>query len=522
MTFAKPTIVPDRTTRPRVVVIGAGMGGLAGAIRLAAAGLDVTVIERHAHVGGKIRTLPSAAGPVDAGPTVLTMRHVFDDLFASAGARLDDHVTLVPQEILARHVWSDGSTLDLFADMEASAAAIRAFAAHRSEAEFRGFCERCRQLFAGFDAPMMQSAEPRLSALTRHVLARPYLIAPMAPLSTLGQMLRRQFSDPRLAQLFGRYATYVGGSPFRSPAVLALIWQAEAAGVWVVKGGIHKLAGAMAELAAAHGVRFEMSVHVDRLSLQGGRVRGVSLEGGRFVPAEAVLFNGDPRALATGALGPGASAVARQTLTLPRSFSARVHSFAATPSGRPLAHHNVYFGSDPASEFDDLVAGRLPRDPTLYLCAEDRGQGHAPPALERFEIIANAPPMARAEADADDTEVLEWHAMIMQKMAQHGTHFSPTPGVESLTTPQMFNRLFPESLGSLYGQSPHGLTAAFQRPTARTTVPGLYLAGGGTHPGAGVPMATRSASHAAAAILSDLTSTSMSAPMAMPGGMSTG
>jgi 1-hydroxycarotenoid 3,4-desaturase len=518
MTFARPPGTPIQRPRIRAVVIGAGIGGLATAVRLSAAGFDVTVLERQSHIGGKIRTLPSAAGPVDAGPTVLTLRHVFDELFAVAGARLEDHVTLYPQATLARHFWPDGSRLDLHAGPDRSAAAIRDFAGPKAERQFRAFNRRAARLFEAFDAPMMRAAEPRMGDLVRHVLRHPHLMPAMAPMKTLSGLLRSSFSDTRLRQLFGRYATYVGGSPYRSPAVLALIWQAEAAGVWVVKGGMHKLAGALGELAAAHGTEFRLKSHVDHLEVQDGRVRAVHLSGGARIPADVVVFNGDPRALASGALGQAGTIVAPKTLTARRSHSARVYSFAAQVEGPDLLHHNVFFAGDRRSEFADLAAGRVPTRPSLYLCAEDRGQPQPPPTLERFEIIANAP--ALDTGCADDQELHQWHETIIQRMARYGVRFSPTPGAAAITTPQLLSHLFPGSQGAIYGQTPHGLTAAFARPTARTPVPGLYLAGGGAHPGAGVPMATLSARHAVEAILSDLTSASMSDPTDMHGGMS--
>ena len=152
-----------RTDAP-VIIVGAGIGGLATALRLVARGMPVTVLEQHGWIGGKIRTLPSAAGPVAAGPTVLTMRHVFDDLFAEAGALLEDHVTLHADPILARHVWADGSQLDLLADPEASIDAIRAFSGARSAKEFRRFHRDTAALFDAMDAPMMQAAACHMSA----------------------------------------------------------------------------------------------------------------------------------------------------------------------------------------------------------------------------------------------------------------------------------------------------------------------------------------------------------------------
>jgi 1-hydroxycarotenoid 3,4-desaturase len=206
-----------KTDRDQVLVIGAGMGGLAAALRLAASGRPVTVLERHAAPGGKMRTTESAAGPVDAGPTVLTMRHVFDDLFAAAGEALEDHVTLVPDRVLARHWWPDGTTLDLFADPEDSAAAIAAFAGTSEEAAFRRFSARAERLFDAFDLPMMQAARPDLMRLTAEVLKAPALIPALAPHRSLARALAAEFRDPRLRQLFGRYATYVGGAPTVRP-----------------------------------------------------------------------------------------------------------------------------------------------------------------------------------------------------------------------------------------------------------------------------------------------------------------
>ena len=201
-------------TDKSVVVIGAGMGGLSAAIRLAAAGLSVTVVEQGATPGGKMRCLPSEAGPVDAGPTVLTMREVFDDLFAAAGTRLEDHVTLIPQTLLARHWWTDGSRLDLFTDPEASAAAIADLAGPRAADEFRRFHRHSQRLYAAFDAPMMRAARPRLGAIALNAMTSPALWSSLRPGMTLARLLASGFRDPRLQQLFGRYATYVGGAPF--------------------------------------------------------------------------------------------------------------------------------------------------------------------------------------------------------------------------------------------------------------------------------------------------------------------
>ncbi len=512
------------------LVIGAGIGGLAATVRLAQAGFRVHVLERHGHVGGKMRTLPSAAGPVDAGPTVLTMRPVFEDLFAALGERLEDHLTLHRQSMIARHFWPDGSRLDLFDDPARNDTAIHAFAGAQAAHQFRAFSSRARALFKAFDSPMMQTPAPSLLPLVAHVAARPWLAKKMAPLSTLAKMLDKAFDDPRLAQLFGRYATYVGGSPYESPGLLSLIWHAEERGVWAIEGGMHKLALALQKLADKRGAEFTFNAHVNEIQVSNGRATGVSLSDGMAIPADLVVFNGDPRALATGRLGKATGNIASQTRRIARSLSAEVCAFSAMPHGPDLAHHNVFFREDPKPEFDALARGELDPNPTVYLCAMDRGLPAPPPALERFETIANAPPLPVANPQHGESDPSEdtqedtdrCPTRTFQTLKNFGLTFTPTPQAQTMTTPAGFAGLFPGSTGSLYGQSPHGMTAAMSRPTARTGVRGLYLVGGGTHPGAGVPMATLSARHVVATIIQDQTSTLRSRPTAMPGGMSTG
>lgn len=514
-------VMLKRTSSGRTVVIGAGIGGLAAALRLAHAGQDVVVLERAAEPGGKLRTMDTVAGPVDAGPTVFTMRPLFEQLFADVGERLDDHLNTVAETVLARHWWPDGSQLDLHADHGRSVEAIRDFAGDRSAREFERFCADARRLFEAFDGPIMRSANPSLATVTGVVMSNPRLMMQMTPPRTLWRTLERRFSDPRLVQLFARYATYVGGSPFASPAILGLIWHAEASGVWQIEGGMHQLAKVLERLAIKRGARFEYGAHVSRIEPHGDQPLRVHLATGDEIVADSVVFNGDPAALAQGKLG---SKVARNTPAAgvsPRALSAYVWSFAAEPEGVGLAHHNIFFNHHYRREFTAIDAGRMPEDATLYVCAQDRGAGRQPTGPERFEIIMNGP--ARSDARPDDPEEKEiCRLLTFRTLARAGLRFSPPPGPESLTTPAGFAALFPGSDGSLYGRSPHGMMASFQRPTVRTRIPGLYLAGGGVHPGPGLPMAMSSGRHAAEAILTDLASTSPSRLTATRGGTLTG
>jgi len=505
----------------KAIVIGAGIGGLSAAVDLAAAGAEVTVLEQAYAPGGKLRQFPSDAGPVDAGPTVLTMRPVFEALFERAGARLADRLTLIREPVLARHWWPDGSSLDLYADPARSADAVGEFAGVRARDEFIAFSREARRLFDAFDAPVMRSAKPDLVALGKAILRDPLGLLPwLAKPKTLAKALEGRFEDPRLRQLFGRYATYVGGSPFASPAILSLIWDAEARGVWRIKDGMVGLARALEALATERGAQFRYGCGAHRIVTEGGKASGVVLEDGERLAADCIVYNGDPAGLSRGLLGDGPRRAVRKQGTRPRSLSAWVWAFAAKPSGRDLHHHNVFFGHQQADEFSALGRGEMPADPTLYVCAQDRGSGTAPPEVERFEIIMNGAPVTGAMREQPE-EFERCRMRTFQTLQTMGLAFDREPERVSLITPGDFASRFPASDGSLYGRSPHGTMATFRRPTTRSRIPGLYLAGGGVHPGAGLPMASLSGQHAAAAILTDRASTLRSRRTAMPGGTST-
>jgi 1-hydroxycarotenoid 3,4-desaturase len=514
----------QNSTADTDVVIGAGVGGLSAAIALAGRGRRVLVLERAATAGGKMRSLPSAAGPVDTGPTVLTLRDVFEDMFARAGGRLADYVTLLPQPILARHFWPDGSTLDLGCDEAQNAAAIAAFSGAASARQYLQFEARTRAMYCAFDAPMMRAARPDLLAIARAAIVRPQIWPALLPHMSLQRWLSGQFSDPRLVQLFGRYATYVGGMPNASPAVLALIWQAEAQGVWAVQGGMGALAAGMERFARALGVQFAFRTSVQEITLQNGRASGVLCAGGQQIAARSVTFNGDPAALFAGNLGVAAKSAVPKSAVHPRSLSAYVWAFASpvAEGGPDLAHHNVFFGSDPARDFGAIARGQMAEDPTLYICAQDRSNGApARGSLERFEIIMNAA-AASATSPPPLNEASLCQTRVFSQLSRFGLTFSAAAHAENLTTPQGFAALFPASQGAIYGRSPQSLIAPMLRPCTRTRITGLYLAGGGAHPGAGVPMAALSGLHAAETIMSGQISAPAPKVVAMRGGMSTG
>ncbi|HEX7718498.1 MAG TPA: FAD-dependent oxidoreductase, partial [Woeseiaceae bacterium] len=270
--------MPDSST----VVIGAGIGGLAAAIELAAAGLPVTVLEAQSAAGGKIRSAATAAGPTDVGPTVLTMSWIFDEILSRSGKTLAERVPLQSCEILAHHRWQDGSRFNLYADVQRSIDSVGSFAGRQAADEYRTFCLAAQRAFDALSEKFMRVPQPGLLGLAcKSGLRGLRDTAHMQPFVSLWRSLEKHFSDTRLRQLFARYATYCGSSPFRAPATLMLIAHAEQRGVWTLKGGMSSLATALTDAARELGVQFEFDARVTRISARGGRVTGVELADGR-------------------------------------------------------------------------------------------------------------------------------------------------------------------------------------------------------------------------------------------------
>jgi 1-hydroxycarotenoid 3,4-desaturase len=516
----------------RVAVIGAGVGGLACAMLLAARGLGVTVLERAATPGGKLRELVVGGRAADAGPTVFTMASVFEELFAVAGASLSDHLTLRPAETLARHAWPDGSRLDLFASIDRSAAAIADFAGPREAAGYRGFCGRAREVFGALQDSFLRAEQPSQAALVRRAgLAGLGAFLRTPPFSPLWSALGRHFADPRLRQLFGRYATYVGSSPFAAPATMMLIAHVEQDGVWLVEGGMHRIARAMATVLEANGGTIRYGAEVAGIEVAGGRACGLRLADGTMLPADAVVANCDAAAIAGGLFGRDAARAVAPTPPAERSLSAVTWVMAARAEGFPLLRHTVFFSADYAAEFRRIFhERRLPEQPTIYVCAQDRGDVDSPAgdAPERLLVLVNAPAVGDT-GPLPPSEILRCEETSFAALERMGLSIARDPRHTVRTTPHEFDRMFPATGGALYGRAVHGAMASFRRPGNRTALPGLYLAGGSVHPGAGVPTATLSGRIAAESLLSDLdsarssgrASTGRSRPVATPGGTST-
>ncbi len=508
----------------RVVIIGAGIGGLAAAIELASRGAEVTILERAGRPGGKLRQVQAGNLFMDAGPTVFTMRWVFEAMFARAGASLTDHVSMKQASILARHGWQDGARLDLYADLERSIDAIGRLSGRHDAEGYRRFVAESRRIYETLEEPFIKSEKPSLPELIARVAAAtPKNLWAIQPYATLWQRLGKFFRDPRLRQLFGRYATYCGSSPFETPATLMLIAHVEREGVWLVEGGMAALADAVASLALRCGCEIRYGAHVEEIGLIRSQAREVLLSGGERLKADAVVCNADVNAVASGAFGTAVSGAVPPVRQRDRSLSAMTWAIHATASGFPLIRHNIFFAENYKAEFDDIFKrSRMPQTPTIYVCAQDRGDRDSPREMsaERLFCIMNAPATGDTRT-YDKREIDRCAAAMHDTLNRCGLRIEALPEATTVTTPADFNESFPATGGAIYGRASHGWTASFQRATARSRIQRLYFAGGSVHPGAGLPMAALSGTLAAQAVAADLDLTRRCRPAVTPGGMST-
>lgn len=482
------------------------MGGLSSALWLAHYGYDVTVLEAHDVPGGKARLHEVAGTTFDLGPTVLTMDWVFEDMFALFGDTLSGAVSMTRATTLARHFWKDGTQFDLDADIATSA---RSIADIFSEEDARGYERLCRdtgQIFETLRHAFIDASRPNPVSLSYRVgLHRIDKLLGLRPFSTHWSMLGDYFHDQRLQQLFGRYSTYCGSSPYLSPATLSLVSHVEQEGVWIPDGGMAAVSSAMASLARRAGVTLMTGTAARRLQVNSDRITGVMLENGEVLRADHIIFNGDSAAL------PSLLDERAQKTTRPfseRSLSALVGYVVGKAAPTDLAYHNVYFSDNYKREFDQILQKQqAPDDPTIYLCAQDRrdtADPLAPDAPQRYYLLMNMP----ANGDhkhyrASDTKQLV--EAMLDRLRLNGLDIDMLD--YDAHSPNDFHRLFPGTGGALYGPATHGWQSTFKRQGARTSIKGLYLAGGSIHPGPGVPMAALSGKQAALCIHQDLRST---------------
>ena len=478
----------------RIVVIGAGMGGLVTAARLARLGHQVIVCERSESVGGKLGTASEQGFTWDTGPSLLTMPEVFRDFFLATGDPLDHEVSLRPLDPLTRYHFADGSCVDASSDIDEHCRRLDEILGNGCGAEWRALLERAQRIFEASRGPFLESPLAGTRTLARLAFRSPTDIRTIAPMTTLRGLGRKYLRDPRLLMMLDRYATYAGSDPRRAPAALAAIAYVEqASGGWYVEGGLHRLGRAVARRAQECGARLLLGTEAIAIDRAAGRVSGVRLADGATLPADVVVANADAAQVA-GRLLPD--------LTLrhaPSSLSGFVLLLGLHGRTANLASHTVLFPEDYDAEFDAVFSGRPVPDPTIYVSAPDDPAVRPCADSEAWFVLVNAPRHGAGQPGADGT--VNWTEpgladgyahQVLDLLARRGLDVRDRIDVMRIRTPADLERESASPGGAIYGAASHGPRSAFLRPPNATRIPGLYLVGGSAHPGGGLPLVTLS------------------------------
>jgi phytoene desaturase len=466
-----------------ILVIGAGLGGLAAAIRLARAGHAVEVWEKNGEPGGKLKELRVDNFRWDTGPSLLTMPYVLRDLFASAGERMEDHLELVRLDSACRYFWTDGTVIDEDASFWSQPDVARFLAYARGIYELSG------------EAYLNHPPGDFWRAFSWRNLGKLRHLGKVATTRTLAAEVERRISDPRLRQIFLRFATYNGSSPYLTPATFNIIPYVESEfGAWYVRGGMAKIAEALAALAQRNGVTFRFDTTATAWNGTEATAQNGTRSRTNFLVCNAdVLSAGSRRTPGGGApgfLSDIFSAKDQQKLIAPPLSNSGFILFLGIRGHNPrLSHHNVFFSDHYPREFAEIHGEKIsPSEPTIYISISSRTDpDHAPEGHDNYFVLVNAP--ARDPKQPwTQTEAHSYRDLVLKRLERFGFDDLPSRIVaERIFTPSDFATRDLAHHGALYGWASHSIRASLFRPPLRASK-NVFFTGGTTHPGGGIPL----------------------------------
>ncbi len=499
------------------IVIGGGLAGLAAATELAGRGVQVTLVERNQHLGGKMNVLTEKGFTFDMGPTILTMPNVVRGIIQRTGRNVSDYLDLVRLDPQWRCMYEDGTVIDLLEKPEEMAAAMdRQFPGSGAGAGWKSFVDYSRRMFRlsgkvfffkdlGGVMDLMRKPPTSEPGLLKDVFA-------MRMHSTVGGTIDKHIDEPHLKQLAEHFLQYVGSSPFLSPAILTLIAAAQVDdGCWYAMGGTRMVARSMERILREERAEIITGTGVRRLLTDGKRVTGVELEDGRTITADVVVSNCDVQRTYRDLDGSQEGIAEQRRIggDYTPACSGVVLYLGLDRQYDHLLHHDFLFSKDSHEEFDDIYRQGIPaRDPTVYLCVPSRTDPtQAPAGGEALYALIHTPylrPGQRWEGPGGMMEA--YRGTVIEKLKRFGMpDLEQHIVVERHLTPQGIERWYNAEGGAIYGLASHGKLKGGFKPRNRSRIyRNLYLAGGSANPGPGVPMVLMSGVTAADAVCEDL------------------
>ncbi|MHC1731901.1 MAG: 1-hydroxycarotenoid 3,4-desaturase CrtD [Bacteroidales bacterium] len=477
--------------KEKAAVIGAGIGGMASAIRLALKGYETHLYEKNGDVGGKIGELRINGCRFDTGPSLFTLPELVDELFTLAGENPRDHFSYISLESSCRYFWDDGTLLNAWTDRNRFAAEAEKVTGEPKE-NVIAFLDECAELYeltAGIFifSPFYQLDNFRKPESLK--VARNF--RKLNAFSTMHGVISRRFRNEKLTQLFDRYATYNGSSPYRAPGTLNVISHLEHnKGAFFPAKGMREIVTALEGLAARCGVTIHAGEEVLSVARDGKDVRGVETAAG-FVPVSVVVTDVDVIPFYRKLMKEEGEA--RKQERQERSTSALIFYWAMNRKFDELDLHNIFFSSDYPAEFRALSRGVVTTDPTVYLFASSRAvPTDAPEGMDNWFVMINVP----YDRGQDWGRVVsEARENIIRKLSNRlGYNIKDDIGAERVLDPLLIEKLTDSSRGALYGSSSNSRFAAFRRhPNVKGKYGNLWFVGGSVHPGGGIPLCLASA-----------------------------
>ena len=477
--------------RRRAVVIGAGLGGLAVAMRLRRLDYEVVVLEKNRRPGGRCDTWSQSGFSFDTGPSILLMRDVLDSLFADCGSRLEDHLDLVRLHPNYRMTFGDGAELVISSDVQRLRDQLETFERGAGDAYLRFLAD------AGYKYRVS-----RERFVERNFLNLGQFLAPAnlprfldtGALRRLAPHVARYFSDPRLRLAFTFQSMYLGLAPGDAPAVYALLAYTELAeGIWYPRGGMYRIVEALCSVLAEQGVELRTETSVVRILHRGGRASGVELSNGGHLDADIIVCNADLPWAYENLLDESVRApYHRRRLERLRYGSSTLMLYLGMREVAPsLLHHNVYIGGDPSAHFEGIFGrAAVPHDPALYVHVPTRTDPQLAPAGHDCVYVLAPCATSGAGLDWRGGAAAEYRGRVLDTLARLGIPDARERiVVERMVTPDDWRDMYNLRRGSTFGIAHDLLQVGVFRPANRSRrLPNLYFVGASTQPGGGVPM----------------------------------
>lgn len=479
------------------IVIGAGLGGMAAASLLASRGYNVTVYEKNVAPGGKMQQISIQGYRFDTGPSLFTMPFILEKLFLEFGKNMNNYLTISEPEPLCRYMYPDGVVFDNHADRKRTMAEIKKFAPEDSEA-YSAFLDRSEDLYNRTADAFLFNPLYGFKDL-KHLKLLDFL--DIDAFSTVSEKVDQYFKSDYLRQFFKRFTTYNGSSPFRAPATLNVIPHVELnQGGYYVLGGLYKIAEAMHQLAIEAGVTFHFEADVQSIQHSGKKVTGVNLSSGKTDFCDLLIANSDATDTIINLLPESAVSNRKKEKqkAIEPSCSGFVMMLGCNKKWESLRHHNIFFSVNYRKEFDDIFnAKKMPADPTIYIANSSfTNSDHAPDGSSNLFVLVNAPYIS----DGQDWKSIrsQYSAFLIQELEKRGLEgLGDSIKYSEVITPPDFLKRYRSNRGSIYGTSSNSKFAAFMRPRNKLRgIENLYLVGGSTHPGGGIPLVIQSAFNA--------------------------